>query len=244
MLAKKPLELVLASASQRRADLLGQIGVVPDRIVPANIDESPITGELPRQLVSRLSASKAILVSKKYPRSIILAADTVVACGRRVLSKPENLDQARSFLSLLSGRRHRVISGLAIISPNGNLYKRLVETHVNFFILNSFPIPRPNRSNYLWQRVVQIAGRLAAPDERFSPWAQEIGVDYGPIENDLKLDYIYELDAIVSHLYGLTDKQLIHIFETFHKGWDYQFRLNEVMKHYYTYSKGKTNEEA
>ena len=137
MLAKKPLELVLASASQRRADLLDQIGVVPDRIVPANIDESPITGELPRQLVSRLSASKAILVSKKYPRSIILAADTVVACGRRVLSKPENLDQARSFLSLLSGRRHRVISGLAIISPNGNLYKRLVETHVNFKRLTS-----------------------------------------------------------------------------------------------------------
>ena len=137
MLAKKPLELVLASASQRRADLLGQIGVVPDRIVPANIDESPITGELPRQLVSRLSASKAILVSKKYPRSIILGADTVVACGRRVLSKPENLDQARSFLNLLSGRRHRVISGLAIISPNGNLYKRLVETHVNFKRLTS-----------------------------------------------------------------------------------------------------------
>ena len=137
MLAKKPLELVLASASQRRADLLGQIGVVPDRIVPANIDESPITGELPRQLVSRLSASKAILVSKKYPRSIILAADTVVACGRRVLSKPENLDQARSFLNLLSGRRHRVISGLAIISHNGNLYKRLVETHVNFKRLTS-----------------------------------------------------------------------------------------------------------
>ena len=137
MLAKKPLELVLASASQRRADLLGQIGVVPDRIVPANIDESPITGELPRQLVSRLSASKAILVSKKFPRSIILAADTVVACGRRVLSKPENLDQARSFLNLLSGRRHRVISGLAIISHNGNLYKRLVETHVNFKRLTS-----------------------------------------------------------------------------------------------------------
>ena len=137
MLAKKPLELVLASASQRRADLLGQIGVVPDRIVPANIDESPITGELPRQLVSRLSASKAILVSKKYPRSIILGADTVVACGRRVLSKPENLDQARSFLNLLSGRRHRVISGLAIISHNGNLYKRLVETHVNFKRLTS-----------------------------------------------------------------------------------------------------------
>ena len=142
MLAKKPLELVLASASQRRADLLGQIGVVPDRIVPANIDESPITGELPRQLVSRLSASKAILVSKKYPRSIILAADTVVACGRRVLSKPENLDQARSFLNLLSGRRHRVISGLAIISHNGNLYKRLVETHVNFKRLTSTELNR------------------------------------------------------------------------------------------------------
>ncbi len=115
--------------------------------------------------------------------------------------------------------------------------RRFVETNLNFFILNPFPIPRPKRDNFLWQRVVQIAGRLASPDERFSKWAKNVGVDYGPLKPDLKEDKIHELDAIVSHLYGLTDKQLIHIFKTFHKGWDYESRLNEVMKHYYAYSK-------
>ena len=132
MLVKKSLDLVLASASPRRAELLDQIGVVPNLIVPPNIDETVITGESPRQLVSRLSVNKAIWVSEKHSGSIILAADTIVACGRRILSKAENLEQARNFLNLLSGRRHKVISGLAIISPNGRLHKRIVETQVNF----------------------------------------------------------------------------------------------------------------
>ena len=132
MLVKKSLDLVLASASPRRAELLDQIGVVPNLIVPPNIDETVITGESPRHLVSRLSVNKAIWVSEKHSGSIILAADTIVACGRRILSKAENLEQARNFLTLLSGRSHRVISGLAIISPNGRLHKRIVETRVNF----------------------------------------------------------------------------------------------------------------
>ena len=132
MLVKTSLDLVLASASPRRAELLDQIGVVPNLIVPPNIDETVITGESPRQLVSRLSVNKAIWVSEKHSGSIILAADTIVACGRRILSKAENLEQARNFLNLLSGRRHKVISGLAIISPNGSLHKRIVETRVNF----------------------------------------------------------------------------------------------------------------
>ena len=132
MLVKKSLDLVLASASPRRAELLDQIGVVPNLIVPPKIDETVITGESPRQLVSRLSVNKAIWVSEKHSGSIILAADTIVACGRRILSKAENLEQARNFLNLLSGRRHNVISGLAIISPNGSLHKRIVETRVNF----------------------------------------------------------------------------------------------------------------
>ena len=132
MLVKTSLDLVLASASPRRAELLDQIGVVPNLIVPPNIDETVITGESPRHLVSRLSVNKAIWVSEKHSGSIILAADTIVACGRRILSKAENLEQARNFLNLLSGRRHNVISGLAIISPNGSLHKRIVETRVNF----------------------------------------------------------------------------------------------------------------
>jgi septum formation protein len=132
MLEKNLPNLVLASASPRRVDLLNQIGVVPDRIIPANIDETPLRAELPRQLVARLSASKAISVFEKNLGSFVLGADTVVACGRRVLSKAETLEQARSFLELLSGRRHRVISGLAIVSPEGKVYKRTVETHVTF----------------------------------------------------------------------------------------------------------------
>ena len=132
MLEKNLPNLVLASASPRRVDLLNQIGVVPDRIIPANIDETPLSAELPRQLAARLSASKAISVFEKNLGSFVLGADTVVACGRRILSKAETLEQARSFLELLSGRRHRVISGLAIVSPEGKVYKRTVETHVTF----------------------------------------------------------------------------------------------------------------
>ena len=132
MLEKYSPNLVLASASPRRVDLLYQIGIVPDHIIPAYIDEAPLKGELPRQLVARLSAGKAILVSEENSGSFILAADTVVVCGKRILSKAETPEQARIFLELLSGRRHKVVGGLAIISPDGKIYKRIVETHVTF----------------------------------------------------------------------------------------------------------------
>ena len=132
MLVKTSLDLVLASASPRRAELLDQIGVVPNLIVPPNIDETVITGESPRHLVSRLSVNKAIWVSERHSGSVILAADTIVACGRRILSKAETPEQALSFLKLLSGRRHRVVSGLTIVSPQGNVHERIVETHVLF----------------------------------------------------------------------------------------------------------------
>lgn len=132
MLANHSPNLVLASASPRRMDLLFQIGIVPARVTPANIDETPRNGENPKQLVARLSVEKAIAVSKENPGVFVLGADTVVACGRRILSKAQTLEQARKLLKLLSGRRHRVIGGLAVISPEGKLYKRIVETHVAF----------------------------------------------------------------------------------------------------------------
>ena len=110
--------------------------------------------------------------------------------------------------------------------------RRFVEINVNFFIFNPFPIPRPTRGNVLWQRVVQLAGRLACPDERFSTWADAVGVEYGPLAADEKEDMVHELDATVAHLYGLSEQQLEHIFETFHVGWDYQTRLDEVLKHF------------
>ena len=113
--------------------------------------------------------------------------------------------------------------------------RRFVELNLNFFILNPFPIPRPDRDSVLWQRVVQLAGRLACPDERFSTWADAIGVEYGSLMDDEKEDMIHELDAVVAHLYGLSESQLVHIYETFHEGWDYQTRLDGVLRHFHAW---------
>ena len=114
--------------------------------------------------------------------------------------------------------------------------RRFVEINLNFFIINPFPIPRPDRDSVLWQRVVQLAGRLACPDERFSTWADAVGVEYGSLMDDEKEDMIHELDAVVAHLYGLSESQLIHIYETFHEGWDYQARLDGVLQHFHTWA--------
>jgi len=110
--------------------------------------------------------------------------------------------------------------------------RRFVELHLNYHIFNSLPVPRPSRDDALWQRVVALSGRLAAPDERFAEWAEAVGVEWGPLAEDEKDDMIAELDAVVAHLYGLTERQLVHIFETFHEGWDYTARLEAVLKHY------------
>lgn len=124
--------LILASASPRRVDLLKQIGITPTDIIPADIDESEWKGELPRDVALRLACEKARTVSKNHPKRFILAADTVVACGRRTLPKTETAQQARECLNLLSGRRHRVYGGLALITPSGELISRLSSTIVNF----------------------------------------------------------------------------------------------------------------
>ena len=125
-------ELVLASASPRRLDLLRQIGVEPDTIEAADIDETPHPKELPRALAARLAAAKAAAVAARHPRSFTLAADTVVACGRRILPKAEDEAAARRCLELLSGRRHRVISAVCLILPSGGELHRLVETTLRF----------------------------------------------------------------------------------------------------------------
>jgi septum formation protein len=128
--------LILASASPRRLALLEQIGVRPDNIVPAAIDESPLKDELPRTHALRLAKQKAHAVAKDYPDSFILAADTVVACGRRILGKAVDETEARKFLKLLSGRRHHVIGGIALRAPGGVLLTRVVDTIVKFRSLN------------------------------------------------------------------------------------------------------------
>jgi septum formation protein len=127
----RPL-LVLASASPRRLDLLRQIGIEPDRVDPADIDEAPRPGELPPAHVMRLAEEKARIVMPRHPGAYILAADTVVACGRRVLPKPFDPTTARSCLKLLSGRRHRVLSCIALVSPDERMTSRRVDSQVAF----------------------------------------------------------------------------------------------------------------
>jgi septum formation protein len=124
--------LVLASASPRRLELLRQIGIVPDRTDPPEIDESAGVGELPAAYALRLAAAKAQVVAPRHSGAYVLAADTVVACGRRILPKPEDEASARRCLELLSGRRHRVRSGVALFCPDGKLALRQVDSQVGF----------------------------------------------------------------------------------------------------------------
>lgn len=129
--------LILASASPRRLDLLRQIGLEPLRTVPAEVDETPRKREAPRDLALRLACAKAAYVAADNKGFFILAADTVVACGRRILDKAENADDVKAFLSLLSGRRHKVIGGISVITPDGSMKKRIVETVVQFKKMSS-----------------------------------------------------------------------------------------------------------
>jgi septum formation protein len=122
------VRLVLASASPRRLDLLARIGVVPDEVVPANIDESVPTGELPRDHALRLAREKAAVVAALRPDGLVLAADTVVAVGRRILPKVEDEATLRACMKLLSGRRHRVLTGVALAIPGGAVRERLGQT--------------------------------------------------------------------------------------------------------------------
>lgn len=124
------MRLVLASASPRRLDLLARIEVVPDAVVPADIDESVPRGELPRQHALRLAREKAEAVAAIEPDALVLAADTVVAVGRRILPKVEDEATLRSCMKLLSGRRHRVFTGVALAVPGSGIRERLVETMI------------------------------------------------------------------------------------------------------------------
>ena len=122
--------LVLASASPRRRDLLAQIGIVPDRIVSADIDETPQPGELPRLCALRLARAKAAAVDA--PGCFVLAADTVVAAGRRIIPKAESEALARACLTALSGRRHRVFSAVVLRAPDGRRSERVAVSIVSF----------------------------------------------------------------------------------------------------------------
>ena len=103
---------------------------------------------------------------------------------------------------------------------------------MDFHVLNPFPIPRADAESPLRGRVIALAGRLAAADDRFADWAGRVGVDCGPLESDEKEVLIRELDAVVAHLYVLNEPQLVHIFETFHEGWDHEERLRATLHHF------------
>jgi len=124
------VRLVLASASPRRLQLLERIGVVPDAVTPADVDESVPRGELPREHALRLAREKAEAVAKLEPEALVLAADTVVAVGRRILPKVEDEETLRACMHLLSGRRHRVLTAVALAAPGQMLRTRLVKTMI------------------------------------------------------------------------------------------------------------------
>lgn len=132
MSARSIPPLVLASASPRRLDLLRQVGIEPAKIDPAHIDETPAPRELPRAYALRMAKAKLAAVACRHPGAIVLAADSVVACGRRILPKAETVEEARTCLALLSGRRHRVLGGVAVGGASGAVRTRLVETAVRF----------------------------------------------------------------------------------------------------------------
>ncbi|MEM9810786.1 MAG: nucleoside triphosphate pyrophosphatase [Pseudomonadota bacterium] len=122
--------LILGSASPRRRELLAQIGYVPDEVAPADIDETEKPGEEPRRLAERLALEKCNAIRGRFPNDIVLTADTVVAVGRRILPKTEDEKTARECLTLLSGRAHRVFTGMAVAGPGDIIRQRLVETKV------------------------------------------------------------------------------------------------------------------
>lgn len=129
--------LVLASGSPRRLDLLSQIGIQPDGVDPADIDETPFPSEHPNAYAERLAAEKAGAVAARQAGSLILAADTVVALGRRILPKAEDLETARICLTKLSGRRHKVTTGIALVTPAGQTLVRSVTSIVGFRTLGA-----------------------------------------------------------------------------------------------------------
>jgi septum formation protein len=142
--------LILASASPRRLALLRQVGIEPDGIEVAGLSETPRAHELPQDYALRLAREKARAVAERHPGAYVLGADTVVACGRRILPKVETVTEAAKCLALLSGRRHRVLTALCLLDPAGRARTRVVETHVRMKRLSE-----AERANYLvsgeWQ---------------------------------------------------------------------------------------------
>ena len=128
----KTSKLILASSSPQRLSLLKTIGIEPDKVIPANIEEIPNKNEKPKDFVIRMSKEKAFDVAKENSNSFILSGDTIVAAGRRIIGKPSDRNEAKEILSLLSGRRHRVLSAFTLIKPDLKEITKLVTSKVKF----------------------------------------------------------------------------------------------------------------
>ena len=162
------IKLILASSSPQRKNLLETIGITPDDIVPANIDETPKKNEKPKDFALRMSKEKGLNVAKNNLNSFILSGDTIVAAGRRIIGKPSGKNEAEKILKLLSGKRHRVLSAFTLIKPDGSEITKVVVSRVKFSRLSDKEINEYLDTNE-WQGKAggyAIQGRASA----FVPW--------------------------------------------------------------------------
>jgi septum formation protein len=136
----KNQHLILASSSPRRLELLKKINIIPDLVVAADINETPLQKEKPYEYVKRVAQEKAAAVQEKYKDSYIIAADTSVICGTAILGKPENRKQAESFLKLLSGRKHNVLTAFSVVLPSSKIITRVVKTTITLKRLSPLEI--------------------------------------------------------------------------------------------------------
>ena len=162
------MRLILASASPRRLELLQQLGITPDVIAPADVDETPLQSEMPRVYCTRVTRAK-VKVYEAGPADLVLAADTTVALGRRILGKPDDVNEARSFLNLLSGRRHRVITSVAL-RKGARIWQRDVVTAVRMKRLSEAEIAGYLRTNDWKGKAGGYA--IQGPASAFVPWIQ------------------------------------------------------------------------
>ncbi len=133
------MQFILGSSSPRRKELLESIGIIPDLIISPDIDESNLKDELPTACAKRLAMNKAVKIKNDYPDSLILTADSIAFCGRRIIDKTENIEVARDYLKLLSGRRHNVVTSVYVVHNNKSI-SRTVKTTINFKNLNKHEI--------------------------------------------------------------------------------------------------------
>jgi hypothetical protein len=180
---------------------------------------APLSPQIAFRLITRATDTRTMRVALVPPNTVHANSSQII-----MMSRGDEKDAA-------------FLLGVLSSIPLDWLARRFVEINFNFFLLNPLPIPRPNRDSILWKRAVKLSGRLASVDERFSKWADAVNVEFGLLEENIKQNYIEELDAVVAHLYELSESDLAHIYETFHEGWDYKPRLTRVMQHYHHWNK-------